>query len=176
MFTETMKRKIQETASKLSIPYEWLYNLIRFESAGTFDPFVKNPYSSARGLIQIIDSTAKLAFGVDSLTLSNRYPTFESYMDNVVYPYLKRYAPYPTKQSLYMQIFLPSMRNVPPNTPIPARYQSVNAGIITVQDYIDHADRKLSATVKDAARKVQPLLIMGMSASIVYYGLKLLVR
>lgn len=156
MFRKEYEEPISEVAKRLSIPYSWLYGLIAFES--NFDPQAKNPYSSARGLIQVIDSTAKSVFRVnDSLELVSRFPSFNEQIHNVVYPYLKQFFPFPTKQSLYMAVFFPLARNVPPETTFYDIYKSnsakfknwiesykifarQNPGIRTVADYVDRVD------------------------------------
>ena len=135
---------IERVARNVGTNPAWLDALINFETAGTYNPLVKNPRSSARGLIQVIDATAKDMFNVpDSLALVNMYPDFESQMVNVVQPYLKRYAPFPTKQSLYMAIFYPTYRFVPPETVFPTHVQKVNPGIVRVQDYVDFVDARI---------------------------------
>lgn len=152
MSKETRKEIIADVASQLNTNPVWLDALINFETAGTYSPTIKNPNSSARGLIQVIDSTARSDFGVsDSLELVTHYPTFESQMYNVVLPYLKKYAPYPSKQSLYMAVFYPAYRSVSPSKPFPERVQkantyTVNGKTITIdtpQKYIDFVDSRI---------------------------------
>lgn len=136
--------KIQEIANRLGTDPRWLDALINFETAGTYSPTIQNPRSSARGLIQVIDKTAQDEFNAtDSLTLVNTYPTFESQMENVVYPYLAKYAPFATKQELYMSVFYPKYRKVDPDTVFPENVQKANPGIVTVQDYVDFVDRRV---------------------------------
>jgi hypothetical protein len=101
------------------------------------------------------------------LTLINKYPDFDSQMDNVVYPYLKQFMPYSTKQSLYMAVFFPAARFVNPTTTFREIYQKLypnpilqkdgtyktwegyyddflkgNPGIMSVNDYIQKVDLK----------------------------------
>jgi hypothetical protein len=168
--------KITEIAERLGVADpSWLWSLIMLESG--MDPLKKNPRSSARGLIQIMDATARDVFKMpDSLTLINQYPDFYSQMDNVVYPYLKRYAGYPTKQSLYMAVFFPVARFVPPDTSFNYLYEShaiggeqwpeklaqfhaQNPGIDTVQDYIDRADNSFRGAVAAAGAGLTGLAV-----------------
>ena len=171
---DSYKVDINNAAVALDIPYEWLFNLINFESAGSFDPFKQNPTpgSTARGLIQIIDKTAKSMFQTDSLTLANMYPDFTSNMENVVYPYLSAMAPFPTKQSLYMSIFYPAYRNKPPTTEFPADVQRWNPGIKTVQDYIDKVDKAaIMSKIASTAKTALPLLIIaGVAVFLLFRG------
>jgi hypothetical protein len=180
MFKPEYSEKILEISGKLGVPYEWLFSLLRFES--NFDPHAKNPESTARGLIQVINDTARRQFGVqDSLALVIRYPDFNSQMDNVVYPYLKAMMPYPTKQNFYMAVFFPLARNVPPWTSFYDLYRNnqsifgskweekyyafakANKGIRKVQDYIDLVDRVVRVggiTFPDP--KEHPVLVLGI--------------
>ena len=50
--------KIKDLGDKWGIPFEWLCNLINFESGGTFNPAIKNS-TGATGLIQFLKSTAE---------------------------------------------------------------------------------------------------------------------
>lgn len=130
---------LNNTAARLGVAYQDLYNLIKFESG--FNPQAKNPNSSARGLIQFIDSTAKSLGYKDSADLVSKHPTISSQLP-VVEQYLKQFAPFSGKQSLYMSVFYPKYRNVSPDTPFPENVQKVNPGIKTPQDYMDKIDGK----------------------------------
>lgn len=167
---KTMSKRdtIVEVAGQLNVPASWLDGLIAFETAGTYDPKIKNPYSSARGLIQIINSTAMDIFGMTSEQLVNTYPTFTGQMYNVVLPYLSRYAPFPTKQSLYMAVFYPRYRSVPPDTVFPDSVQKVNPGITTVADYVNYVDRK--ALQSRIIRKVAPgVMLLSIGTAWLYF-------
>lgn len=111
------KRALTEVATRLGTRPEWLKDLIRFETAGTYSTTIKNPRSSARGLIQFIDRTARSLGYADSLNLVMRHQSFESQLKGPVYEYLKQYAPFPTEHSLYMAVFYPAARNYPADTP-----------------------------------------------------------
>ena len=151
MSNSTDARKIVEVAQALGTKPEWLDALINFETGGSYDPLQPNMGgSSGKGLIQVMDSTAKTEFGVeDSSVLVLLYPTFDSQMDNVVLPYLKKYAPYTTQQALYMAVFYPKFMNVPPATPFPDYVQEANRNsrgekvIVYVSDYIDLVNRRV---------------------------------
>lgn len=152
MDKKTRKAIIEDVAGKLGAEPQWLDALINFETAGTYSPTIKNPNSSARGLIQVIDSTAQGEFNVsDSLRLVQKYPTFRQQMYNVVLPYLKKYAPFPTKQSLYMAVFYPKYRFAPLNKPFPENVKRANTYTIkgkrvTIEnpgDYIEFVDNRI---------------------------------
>jgi hypothetical protein len=138
------KASIVATANRLNIPPEWLSALIHFETGGTYDPAVKNPASSARGLIQVTDGTARDMFdATDSLSLVREYNTFETQMNAVVYPYLEKYGPYTDFQQLCMAVFYPAYRNMPGDTEFPAWVQKVNPGIVTINDYVSRVKKRL---------------------------------
>lgn len=48
-----------QLASSLNLPVDDLFRVIEFETAGSWSPNIKNPGSSATGLIQFLESTAK---------------------------------------------------------------------------------------------------------------------
>jgi len=123
------------TALQLGINPDDLYALIDFESR--WNPVAKNPDSSARGLIQFIDSTAKDLGYENSLDLVTKNPTIETQLKGPVYEYLKQWIPYTGKQSLYMAVFYPTARTWPPEKEFPEWVQNNNPGIDTVQSYMD---------------------------------------
>lgn len=54
------ERKVKEVAARIGIPnYEYLMSVMTFETAGTMSPSIRNYKSSATGLIQFLESTAK---------------------------------------------------------------------------------------------------------------------
>jgi hypothetical protein len=100
--------------------------------------------------------TALSFFGMDADSLIAKYPDFESQLFYVVVPYLGKYKPFPTAQSLYMAVFFPAARNVAPSTRFedlykkiyPADYEKMyiifkeqNKGITVVQDYINKVEK-----------------------------------
>ncbi len=126
---------IKNLAKQLGIKNsDWLRALIRAES--NFDPLAANPRSSAKGLIQFINSTARGLGFASSQDLIDQYPDFEKQLMGPVKQYLLQYAPFPTEQSLYLSVFLPIYRHADPNTVLDERYRKVNPGIDTVGDYM----------------------------------------
>ena len=143
--TPSEDKALTELAQKLGANKETLFNLINFESK--WQPDIKNPYSSARGLIQFMDSTARGMGYSSSADLVAQNPTRIAQLKNPVYQYLKKYAPFPTEQSLYMAVFYPKYRKVHPMTEFPERVQKVNPNIVTVQDYVDKVNSRAGALV-----------------------------
>lgn len=122
-------------ASALSVDPEWLYQLIDFESG--WNPAAKNPYSTARGLIQFTDTTARRLLGYsDADQIVENFPDRVSQLQGPVYKYLAQYAPFPSQQSLAMAVYYPAYRSVPADTAFPADTLKNNPGIVTVNDYL----------------------------------------
>lgn len=177
-------------ASELRIPNAaWLDALIQFESA--WNPKAYNRTSGATGLIQFMPRTMK-DFGFipadlarripasgtvpDALKLEARdaflarCPTLEAQMQGPVRTYLKRYAPYPTEQSLYMAVFYPAFRNVPPTTAFNDSVRAQNPGIDTVQDYVNHVKKR--AGTFTAAAPAAGIAGLAAAAAAAYLFLK----
>lgn len=77
-------KKLGLVASKYGFPPQWLANLINFESAGTFNPAVKNPSTGATGLIQFMPSffdTNKLR----KMSVSEQIDEVDKYLYNFFY-------------------------------------------------------------------------------------------
>jgi len=126
--------KTAQIAAALNVPVSWLFSLIHFESK--YNPTIKNPYSSARGLLQFTNASARALGFSDSAALVAALPTAAEQLERAVLPYLARFRPFPTEQSLYMAVFYPAFRYFPENTPFPAEVRAVNPGINTIKDYI----------------------------------------
>jgi hypothetical protein len=146
--TSTESASLQITASRLGVSYPDLVNLIQFESG--FNPQAKNPYSSARGLIQFTDSTAQELGYKGSADLVKKNPTTIDQIP-IVEQYLSRYRPFSGKQSLYMAVFYPAARNWPSGQVLPDSVRAVNPGINTPGDYVNHVER--NALIKKTAEE-----------------------
>lgn len=127
-------------AERLNVDPDDLYKLIDFESG--WNPQIKNPNSSARGLIQFTDGTARTMGFNDSTDLVSKYPNIESQLLGPVSDYLARHAPFESKQALYMAVFYPVAMSWEPGRQFPANVQAVNPGIVTVQDFINKVNRR----------------------------------
>lgn len=178
MPTAQQTATIERVASLVGTRPEWLDALINFETGGTYSTTIKNPVSSARGLIQIIDAAARDIGYKDSLDAVTRNNDFDSQMMNVVLPYLRmqqrRYTgggSLDTKQKLYMAVFYPAYMDNPPDTAFSSNIKKVNPGIDTVQDYINYVDAKVNNVpyIKGAGpSKILPLLLIAAVAAGVY--------
>jgi hypothetical protein len=144
----------------IGVDKEWLWNLINFESG--WNPKIKNPLSSARGLIQFMDSTAQELGYYNSQDLIDKNPTIESQLWGPVWKYLKQYMPFNTEQSLYMAIFYPKARTWSLDTEFPDSVKKVNPGIVTVGDYVNKVRKKALRTLQNNSI-VGILVIAGIS-------------
>jgi len=150
--TQSMKNALISAAAAIGTDPEWLRRLIYFETARTYDPQITNPNTGAIGLIQFMDSAAQ-DLGFDrAADLAARWPDFESQLQNAVVPWLKRYGPYPTEQSLYMQVFYPAARSWDPLKPFSDSVQAANPGIKTPADYISLVNGSIAKAAKAAAQ------------------------
>lgn len=113
--------KLDKVASNLGIRSEDLRQVIKFETGGTFSPSVKNPGSSATGLIQFIGSTAKGLTGKDTEQAALEFlssMTAEEQLDYVekhLKPYAGRIKSF---EDLYMAILRPSAIGKPNDYPL----------------------------------------------------------
>lgn len=117
---------------------EFFAKLIYFESRN--NPLAANPKSSAKGLIQFIDSTARELGFRDSLDLVSRYPTFDSQMSGPVREYMEKGVPFRDKYDIAMYVFYPKYRKVSPDTQFPDNVKKANPGINTPRDYVNYVE------------------------------------
>jgi len=98
-------RALKSAAEAIGIPVDFLATVVSFETARTFDPAKRNPYSGAVGLIQFTSPTAN-RLGTTLSALSSM--TFSQQLE-----YVKAYfAPYRARLSTladtYLAVFYPS--------------------------------------------------------------------
>ena len=134
------QKALDQTAALLAIPSEWLKALIDFESS--WNPAARNASTGARGLIQFLPKTAQALGYLNADDLVLKFPTAAAQLKTPVYAYLKQFKPYPTKQSLYMAVFYPAARSWPTTAFFPDTVRKANPNIDTVQNYIDHVEKK----------------------------------
>jgi len=152
-----------------------LYRLIAYESA--WNPLAENPRSSAKGLIQFIDSTAEwIGFPNGSGQLVQEFPTIAGQLDGPVREYLKRYGPYSDEYQLFMAVFYPAARTWPADQEFPANVQAVNPGIRTPADYVaavyksgDYTDQTVASAIGKAALSAGVILALVAGGFLLYY-------
>lgn len=133
-------------ADKYGFPFEWLFNLINFESGKTFNPAIQNSIG-ATGLIQFLSSTAKGAC-LNTTTDALKKMIFKQqlvYVDKYIYCNLKnkldKNGKVPstfTQGDLFMTIFYPVAVGQP-DYKFPANVVKANAGISKPYDYVEKA-------------------------------------
>lgn len=167
---------IADVARKVGTEPYLLDALINFETGGTYDPQIKNPYSSARGLIQITDSPARELGFRDSADAVTKFSDFHSQMYHVVLPYFqmqrRRHGPLDTRQRLYMSVFYPAYMDTSPHTEFPASVQKVNPGIVRVRDYIYFVNSRVNEgtlMLKKAAPALSAAMIALGIAGMIYW-------
>lgn len=171
---------IVDVASRVGSRPEWLDALINFETGGTYSPLIKNPRSSARGLIQVTNTTAQDVFGVsDSLALVSQFSDFESQMYNVVLPYLQQRqkiyhngAPLDTQKSLYMAVFYPAYMDDPIDKPFPPSVVKSNPGIHSPRDYIQFVNARIKEKELHFSKTLPALTILLLMGAGVYILIK----
>jgi len=178
LLTETDKQAFIDVAKELGIPVEWLEAQIAFETAGTYDPKIKNPNSTARGLIQFLNSTAVGLGYKDSLDLVNKHPSVSSQLRGPVLRYYKPYAPFANEKEFAFTVFLPKYRKAALDTVIyaddplrMAKFRKANPGVVTVGDYFLKLKKRyanVGSKLKPAAIGFASLLAMLSLAYITY--------
>ena len=156
-------------SSWLNIPPSTLAALIDFETAGTWRPDIQNPNSSATGLLQFIDATARQLGYASAADLVRNNPTVSGQLKGPVYKYLSRFSPFKSLQSLAMSVFYPAYRSASLDTVFPRSVRAVNPGIHTVGDYVKRvADRVQKYKHLDIDKKASSSAPAGWSAEEIF--------
>jgi len=149
---------VEKLANRLDVNPDTLWELMFFETAGTMNPLASNPNSSAKGLIQFTDATARaiknskgryynsskhLIESCSSFECQTEVPSSRNRYGGPVYQYLRRFKSLDTKQKLYMAVFHPESMNKDMNHKFSKRITKANPGIETVGDYIKQAEDRM---------------------------------
>lgn len=95
---------VEDTSRNIGINPDWLLRAMEFETAGTFSASIKAPTSSATGLIQFIEGTAKnLGTSTEELAGMSRVEQM-AYVEKYLKPYANRIKNF---GDLYMAIHWP---------------------------------------------------------------------
>lgn len=148
---------IEKLASELKINPEDLFQLIYFETAGTMNPKIENPKSSAKGLIQFTDaSSRKLKDSSGSKYISSfdlitkcgtvecqlSTPSRNNNLGGPVYQYLRKFKNLNTKEKLFMAVFYPNAIGKG-DYEFSKEISELNSGISKVSDYVKQADARM---------------------------------
>jgi hypothetical protein len=157
MLSPSNIENLDKVSAVLQINPDWLYKLIDFESG--WNPAAVNKKTIAAGLIQFIPSTAQGLGFKDSIDLIKKLPSIDEQLEFAVKPYLIKYRPFISPQSLYMAVFYPAARFWEPTKQFPAIVTRYNPGITTPADYVDMVEKK--KTIKTLAVSSGGLIIFG---------------
>lgn len=149
MATTTQKTLINIVANKHNVNAEWLEWVIFLES--NFNPQAKNPSSSASGLLQWIEATAK---GLGTTTEKIQKMSFVQQMD-IVDLFIKKnkklFSRAKTFIDYYLIIFYPAAVGMDMNYIFPAVVTKYNPafdtdknGLITKLEFAKHIEKRLS--------------------------------
>ena len=136
------------TAKNLGMDPWWLAAVISFESQWV--PNIKNPRSSATGLIQFVEPTARrlgtTTAQIAEMTVRQQFRLIGEYFG----PSFSGRSSYPTLQSVAMQVFYPAARAWPRERAFPfdADTAEANRGIVTVDDYMRRVEQRLPTSMR----------------------------
>lgn len=155
------RARVRQTAIDFGLDREnfpnWLMACMAFETGRTFSPSKKNPNSSATGLIQFMEKTARDEWGMSTADLAKM--TAEKQFDYVWLYFRERIrekGPITRLSDCYMAILNPSMMGKPDSAVMWVkgdRAYAVNAGLDANKDH--------QITKAEAAAKVHALLAEG---------------
>ena len=122
-----------QVAQGFGVSYDALAAVISFESG--WNPLAKNPKSSARGLIQWLDSTAKTLGYSSSADLVAKHPTTSSQLAGPVKAYFRLFAPYSSDDEFIAAVLMPANRKSLDRA-FDAAVIAANGGIRTLREYV----------------------------------------
>lgn len=97
--------KVKVISARLGIKPDWLMIVMRFESAGTFSPSVKNPNANAYGLIQFTQvGISGLGVTLDQLRNMDAITQLD-YVEKYLKPYVGKMT---DVYQVYMAVFAPA--------------------------------------------------------------------
>lgn len=165
MLSPSNIEKLNQISGILEINPDWLYKLIDFESS--WNPQAINKKTIAAGLIQFMPKTARELGFSDSIDLIKKLPEINDQLEYAVKPYLLKYRPFISPQSLYMAVFYPAARFWEPTKKFPENVTRYNPGIETPSDYVEYVEKK--KIVKSVIAGSGGLIIFGGILLFLYY-------
>ncbi len=143
-------------ANRLNVSTDDLFALMYTETGGTMNPKIASKVSSAKGLLQFTDESARRITDKNGKKLKSSahlirvYPTAKDQLEipnkhNIhggpVYQYLNMLAPFKSSEDLYMAVMYPPGRST---GVLPKWARKNNAGIKTAKDFLNLARRKVA--------------------------------
>lgn len=152
--SQEFRVRVREIAGNLNIDASWLMAVMGFETGYTFSPSIKNPGSSATGLIQFVSSTAK-SLGTSTTHLARMTAVQQlDYVEKYFNQYKGRIN---NLGDCYMAVFWPAGIGKPDTYVIatsPSSVYNANAGL--------DANRDGKITRGEAVARVNDSLRRGM--------------
>jgi hypothetical protein len=140
---DSTRALVNEIATQFGVSPATLVGIIQNESG--WNPTIKNPTSSARGLIQFMDATAKsMGFPGGSAELIAKYPDVDSQLSGPVRNYYKQFAPYANDNEFILATFYPAWRKKALGTALPANVVKANPGLNTLGDYVNRIKARIA--------------------------------
>jgi hypothetical protein len=139
------------TAKTLGMDPWWLAAVISFESQWV--PDIKNPRSSATGLIQFVEPTARslgtTTAAIADMSVRQQFRLIARYFGKS----FSGRSTYPTLQSVAMQVFYPAARSWPRSREFPFDQATADANrsIVTVGDYMRRVEQRLPGSMRPRA-------------------------
>ncbi|MCW5569332.1 MAG: LysM peptidoglycan-binding domain-containing protein, partial [Dokdonella sp.] len=122
--TPQFLREVEAMAARLGTKPEYILATMSFETGGTFSPSIKNPTSSATGLIQFLDSTAR-GLGTSTAELARMSPVEQlKYVEKYFAPFAGRLG---TLEAVYTAVLSGSPKPDPNTTLFSAGSNAYNA-------------------------------------------------
>lgn len=126
---EEFLKKVVWIAEQFNVPANWLMAIMDVETGGRWEPYIESTRSSAKGLIQFIDATARGTFGLKS---SKEIPKEPIRQLDFVYVYLQRFIGDKVMTdplSFYIIIFTPGFFYKSMTTPYSNAIRSGNSSL-----------------------------------------------
>lgn len=129
---EMFAAKVRAIANKLMFDPNWLMAVMYNESR--LNPKAKNPNASATGLIQFIESTARM-LGTSTAELSQMTATEQlKYVEKYLTYWFNKVGPFRSYIDLYLTVFLPAAVGKPDDWVFPDKYYLPNKGMDVNKD------------------------------------------
>lgn len=152
-----LRERVRLTGRDFNFDPNWLMACMAFETGRTFSPSKKNPQSTATGLIQFMEATAR---GLGTTTAALAKMTVEDQFDYVWLYFrdrIKERGPITRLTDCYMAILNPVAMGKPDSFPMwvkGSQAYAVNAGLDANKDH--------QITKAEAGAKVHALLAEGL--------------
>lgn len=145
LVSKEFAEKVKFIAYRLSMNPDYIMTVMAFETGKTFSPSVRNPLSSATGLVQFISPTA-IALGTTTAALAKMSALQQlDYVEKYFAMQKKIYGPLKTLVDTYLSVFYPAAIKKELGYQFSSSVTAVNKvfdgnkdGIMTKQDVANH--------------------------------------